>query len=64
VELGLDIIRLRASSAIIVAGQKGKTDRVGEAVLKEGMEDLFESIGKQLGEILLQKTPTKVRAAT
>lgn len=59
-ELGLDIIRPRSSA--IVVGQKGKTDRVGEAVLKEGMEDLFKSIGKELGEVL-QKTQTKVGAA-
>lgn len=51
VEHGLEIIRPRASA--IVIDQK-KTGKVGETVLKEGMEDLFESIGKEIG-MLLQK---------
>lgn len=48
-ELGLEIIRPRASA--IVVDQKN-TKRAGETVLKEGMEDLFESIGKELGMLL------------
>jgi flavorubredoxin len=49
-ERGLYIIRPRASA--IVVGQKAKTAQVGEATLKEGMEALFESIGKELGTLL------------
>ena len=58
--LGVDIIRPRASA--IVIGQKAKGDQVGDAVLKEGMEDLFESIGKELGA-LLQKRRAEAGAA-
>lgn len=57
-ELGLDIVRPRSSA--IVAGQKG--DKVGQAVLKDGMDELFEQIGKEIGA-LLQNTQRKVGAA-
>ena len=49
-ELGVDIILPHASA--IVMSEKKKTDRVGEAILREGMEDLFESIGKEIGTFL------------
>lgn len=58
-ELGLDIVRPRSSA--IVTGQK-KGDKVGQAVLKDGMEELFEQIGKEIGA-LLQSTQRKVGAA-
>jgi flavorubredoxin len=45
-ELGLEIIRPRESAIVIDLKKKG---RVGESVLKDGMEDRFESIGKELG---------------
>ena len=54
IEKGLQPIRPRASA--IVIGQKAKTAQAGEAVLKEGMETLFESIGKELGDLLQKKT--------
>jgi flavorubredoxin len=57
-ELGLDIIRQR-SSAIVVGQKKG--DKVGEAVLKGGMEDLFKQVGKELGALLSERQ--KVGAA-
>jgi flavorubredoxin len=57
-ELGLDIIKER-SSAIVVGQKEGK---VGGAVLKEGVEDLFRQLGKELGT-LLQKMPSRVGAA-
>lgn len=54
-ELGLDILRPR-SSAIVVAckGIDSKKERpeTGDVILQEGMEDLFESIGKELGTLL------------
>ena len=49
-------------ASAIVIGQKAKGDQVGDAILKEGMEDLFESIGKELGA-LLQKRREEVGAA-
>lgn len=58
-ELGIDIIRSRESA--IVIGQKEK-DKIGKAVLKEGMDELFEQVGKELGA-LLQGMPRKVGAA-
>jgi flavorubredoxin len=58
-EFGLDIIRPRASA--IVIGQKEKGAKIGEVTLKEGMEDLFKQLGKELGALL--KGMPKVRAA-
>jgi flavorubredoxin len=57
-ELGLDIVRPRSSA--IVIGQKEK-DRVGSVVLKDGMEELFEQVGKELGMLL--NSTQKVEAA-
>lgn len=47
--LGLEIIRSRVSA--IVIAQK-KSDTGGEAILKEGMEELFEQVGNELGKLL------------
>ena len=54
IEKGLEIIRPRASA--IVVGQKAKTAQAGEAILKEGMESFFESIGQELGNLLQNKS--------
>jgi flavodoxin I len=56
VELGLEIIRPRASAIVFV---RKKTDRNEETVLKDGMENTFELIGREIGALL--KTP-KVEA--
>lgn len=53
---GVDIIRPR-SSAIVVARKekekiKKKQVKIGEAILKEGVEEQFRAIGKELGELL------------
>jgi flavorubredoxin len=56
IEKGLEIIRPRASA--IVTGQNAKTAQAGEAILKDGMEAHFESIGKELGG-LLQKSASE-----
>lgn len=54
-ELGLELIRPR-SSAIIYPRKAAKTDRPGEnVVLKEGAQEQFESIGKELGLLLQQR---------
>jgi flavorubredoxin len=50
-ELGIEIIRPRASA--LVTCEKG--DRPENTMLKEGMEELFQSIGRELGS-LLKKT--------
>jgi flavorubredoxin len=47
-ELGIDIIRQRAS-ALVVCEKGAKPE---DTILKEGMEDLFESIGRELGTLL------------
>ncbi len=46
-ELGIDIIRPRAS-ALVVCEKGAKPE---DTMLKDGMEDLFESIGKELGTL-------------
>ncbi|AIC14611.1 flavodoxin family protein [Nitrososphaera viennensis] len=63
-ESGLDIIRKRGSALVI--GQKQKeakkdtlSNATGKVVLKEGMENQFEAIGEELGE-LLQTSKRKV----
>ncbi len=58
-EIGVEMIKPRESA--IVIGQKAKDAQAGGATLKEGMENRFESIGKDLGN-LLQKV-AKVRIA-
>ena len=54
-DMGLEIIKPRSSA--IVVGRKEKKDqaKIGDAVLKEGMEEQFEKVGSELGQ-LLQKT--------
>ena len=49
-KVGLQIIRPRVSA--IVIGKKKSSDQVGDSVLKEGMEDNFFVIGKELGTVL------------
>jgi len=49
-DLGLDIIKVRASA--IVVGRKEKGSKAGDAVLKEGMEALFREAGRDLGRFL------------
>jgi flavodoxin len=49
--LGLQIIRPRASAIVVLQ----KTGKEGDTVLKDGMEPLFESIGKELA-VLLQNS--------
>ncbi len=49
---GVDIIRPRSSAIVIARKEKEKIKkeqiRIGEAILKEGMEEQFEAIGKEL----------------
>ncbi|WP_337862068.1 hypothetical protein [Nitrososphaera sp.] len=52
-EMGLEIIRPRGS-AIVIGKQKKEESKPDDAALKEGMEELFESVGKELGRLLLQ----------
>ena len=55
-DMGLEIIKPHTSA--IVIGRKEKKDqaKVGDAVLKEGMEELFEKVGNELGQLLQQST--------
>jgi len=53
--LGLEIIQPHSSA--IVVGQKTAV-KVGDAMLKEGIQDLFEKTGKELG-VLLQERAQK-----
>lgn len=60
---GLEILKPR-SSAIVVGcetGDKKERQDTGGVVLKEGMEELFESVGKELGMLL--NTARKVGTA-
>jgi menaquinone-dependent protoporphyrinogen IX oxidase len=64
---GVDIIRPRSSAIVIGRKEKekkknGEEIKIGEAVLKEGMEELFETVGKELGT-LLESRARKVGAA-
>jgi hypothetical protein len=54
-DMGIEIIKPRSSA--IVIGRKEKIDqaKVGDAVLKEGMEELFEKVGNELGQLLQEK---------
>jgi flavorubredoxin len=54
--LGLEIIRPR-SSAIVVVGQKKKDHdkKIEDVMLKEGMDKLFEKVGKELGVLLKER---------
>lgn len=66
---GIEIIRSH-SSAIVIGRKKEKGTKgddedevqVGDAVLKQGMEDKFRAIGKELGE-LLKSRMRKVEAS-
>jgi hypothetical protein len=51
---GVDIIRPRSSAIVIARKKKEKKEQVkiGEAILKEGMEEQFGAIVKELGELL------------
>ena len=55
-DMGLEIIKPHISA--IVIGRKEKKDqaKVGDAVLKEGMEELFKKVGNELGQLLQQST--------
>lgn len=59
-ELGLEIIRPRASAIVFVQKKNKDTkDDTGEiTLLKDGMEGLFESIGKELAILLKEGTTT------
>ena len=48
-DLGLEIIHPRSSA--IVIGQKAAV-KVGDAMLKQGTEEIFEKVGKELGMLL------------
>lgn len=56
---GVDIIRPHSSGIVIGRKENEKKKKeeikIGEAVLKEGMEELFETIGRELGALLKSK---------
>jgi flavodoxin len=60
---GVDIIRSRSSAIVIARKEKEKIKKeqikIGEAILKEGMEEQFEAIGKELGELLKRSKARK-----
>lgn len=58
---GVDIIRPRSSAIVIARKEKEKKEQVkiGEAILKEGMEEQFGAIGKEVGELLLRSRARK-----
>ena len=48
---------LKSHNSAIVVGQKAikkENDKIGDARLEAGMDDLFEEVGKELGVLLLQ----------
>jgi flavorubredoxin len=54
---GIDIIRPHSSAIVIGRKENEKKKKeeeikIGETVLKEGMEELFETIGRELGTLL------------
>jgi flavorubredoxin len=53
-EIGLEILKPRSSAIVVGCETGGKKERqdTGGVVLKEGMEELFESVGKELGMLL------------
>ena len=63
----VDIIRPRSSAIVIERKEKEKIKKeqikIGEAILKEGMEEQFEVIGKELGELLLRSRARKAEVA-
>ncbi len=60
---GVDIIRPRSSAIVIARKEKEKIKKeqikIGEAVLKEEMEEQFETIGKELGELVKRSRARK-----
>jgi multimeric flavodoxin WrbA len=63
---GLDIIRPYCSAIVIGRKEKEKKKKegemkIGETMLKEGMEEVFETVGKELGT-LLESRARKVEA--
>jgi flavorubredoxin len=60
---GVNIVRPRSSAIVIGRKEKEKIKKeqikIGEAILKEGMEEQFETIGKELGDLLKRSKARK-----
>jgi flavorubredoxin len=59
-DIGIEIIKPRSSAIVIGRKEKKHEAKIGDAVLKEGMEELFEKVGRELGVLLLQGRAQKV----